>query len=345
MDSQIIFVRTIKGQNEAQISSTLLPEGLRRALLMVDGIATFTAISKRAAPSLRSNLAELLTELVKEGYIENKAKASSSVPPQMAKPLKSGVANGELDFTAAFRVPTPEMMAAEAEAERKKVAIVTRALVEAEAKARAFVQQKAAQEAERLKQEADAKALVARQEIEAVKYEAQQDAQRRKVERDAAKVRAEAEHNARENAEAARDKAEQEIIGVRAELEAAKAKAEADTEGKRDDGHGAIGLCEPYSSGEDSLWLRIFCTTHLRNCRRTASLPATSPKIAPGSRTVQILLSAAARHVAGGTPPSVRAASWRPSRAYTRRMAASGSWATSMALIPHPAPSTYPRAA
>ncbi len=236
MDSQTIFVRTIKGQSEAQSSTTQLPEGLRRALMMVDGIASLDAISKRAAPSLRSNLLELIKELVKEGYIEDKIKAAFGIviPQRMATPIKkqSAETNGELDFTSAFRVPTPEMLAAEAEAERKKVAIVTRALVEAEAKARAFVQLKATQEAARLKLESDAIALVAKLEIEAVRYKAQQDAERRKEEREASRVREATERNARENAEAARDKAEREIVGVRAELEATKEKAEVESKAR-----------------------------------------------------------------------------------------------------------------
>ena len=194
---------------------------IRRALLMVDGTATFGEISKRAAPSLRSILDEMFKELENGGFIQKfiqeKAKAGSipkmGAPLKMAAPSKKLANEGveELDFTAAFRAPSADMLAAEAKkAEAAKLKMADEARVRAEAEAKA------------------------QREIEAAKLKAQQEAEeaRLKAEREAAKVREEAERRAREEAEAARVKAEQEAARVRAELEAAKAKAEAEAKAR-----------------------------------------------------------------------------------------------------------------
>ena len=194
---------------------------IRRALLMVDGTATFGEISKRAAPSLRSILDEMFKELENGGFIQKfiqeKAKAGSipkmGAPLKMAAPSKKPANEGveELDFTAAFRAPSADMLAAEAkkaEAAKLKMADEARGRAEAEAKAQ--------------------------REIEAAKLKAQQEAEeaRLNAEREAAKMREEAERRVREEAEAARVKAEQEAVRVRAELEAAKAKAEAEAKAR-----------------------------------------------------------------------------------------------------------------
>src|SRR4030067_400171 len=180
MDNKTLFIRTSKGEDEARSKTALLAGDIKRALVMVDGTATFGEISKRAAPSLRGVLDEMLKELEKGGFIQDKAKAGNIprivVPPKMVVPAKKTVedVDEELDFTAAFRPPSREAMAAEA------------AKDEADAKA---------------KQEADAAKLKkAQQEAEAAKAKAEAEA----------KAREEAERRAREEAEAARLKAQQE---------------------------------------------------------------------------------------------------------------------------------------
>src|SRR3990167_6377527 len=221
MDINTVFVRTRKGEDEMRNQNAHLVGDIRRALLMVDGTATFGEISKRAAPSLRSILDEMFKELENGGFIQKfiqeKAKAGSipkmGAPLKMAAPSKKPANEGveELDFTAAFRAPSADMLAAEAKkAEAAKLKMADEARVRAEAEAKA------------------------QREIEAAKLKAQQEAEeaRLKAEREAAKVREEAERRAREEAEAARVKAEQEAARVRAELEAAKAKAEAETKAR-----------------------------------------------------------------------------------------------------------------
>ena len=252
MDSNTIFIRTGKGEEEMRGKSAYLVGDMRRALLMVDGTTTFGEISKRTAPSLRSTLDEMFKDLESNGFIQDKAKFGNIprmvVPSRMATPLKKPADEGigELDFTAAFRVPSREALAAEAAKLR----------MEAEAKAHALAEAKVKQgaEAARIKAVAEVQARAeaeAGQEIEAAKLKAQHEAEeaRLKAEREAARAREEAElakqkavagarareeaeHLAREAAEAARVKAEQEAARVRAEMEALRAKAETEAKAR-----------------------------------------------------------------------------------------------------------------
>ena len=268
MDNKTLFIRTNKGEDEVRSSAAHLAGDIRRALVMVDGTATFGEISKRAAPSLRGVLDEMLKELEKGGFIQDKAKASNIprmiVPPKMSVPARKPVedVDEELDFTAAFRPPSREAMAAEAAKVKAKAEAEARAREEAERRARAEAEQRAREEAEaarikaeqeaaRAKVEAEAKAREeaerrareeaeqrAREEAEAARIKAEQEAAEAKAEAEA-KARAEAEAKAREEAERrAREEAEQrareeaEAARIKAEQEAAKAKAKAEAEAK-----------------------------------------------------------------------------------------------------------------
>jgi hypothetical protein len=208
MDTKAVFIRTPKGEDEARNRTSLLSGDIKRALLMVDGTATAGEISKRAAPSLRQVLDEMVDELQRAGFIQDKAKAANipkMVVPQrppatLKKPAED---NGEeLDFTAAYKAPTAEVLAAEAArlaAEKSQAEAVAKAKVEAEAAAK-------------LKAEAE---------------------QARQKAADEAKAREAAEKQARAEADAARLKAEQESARVKAELVVAKAKAEAEAQAAR----------------------------------------------------------------------------------------------------------------
>ncbi|MDD5300216.1 MAG: AsmA-like C-terminal region-containing protein [Gallionella sp.] len=220
MDSKTIFSRTSKGEDEARSKTSHLSGDIKRALLMVDGTSAFGEISKRAAPSLRNALEEMLQNLERSGFIQDKAKAGNipkmSVPPKMVVPLKKPADNGvdELDFTTAFRAPSADMLAAEA-----KKAETAKLKMAAEAKAHAEAEAKAQREAEAAK-------LKAQQEAEAVRQKAEQEAARVRAELEAAKAKAETEAKARALAEA---KAKQQIEAARIKAEAeAKARAEAE---------------------------------------------------------------------------------------------------------------------
>src|SRR4030065_390037 len=233
MDSKIIFIKTSKGEDEARNKTALLFGDNNRALLTVDGTASFGEISKRAAPSLRRILDETLGELEKGGFIQDRAQVTHIprmvVPTKMAVPPKKQVDNSldELDFTAVFRAPSPEVLAAEAVKAKAEEAAKLKAQQEAEA-----ARIKAQQEAARIKAEAEAKA---RAEAEAKAREEAEHPPREepKIKAEEAKLKAEQE------AEAARIKAQQEAARIKAEADAeAKARAEAEAKARAEAGLG-----------------------------------------------------------------------------------------------------------
>ena len=252
MEINTIFVRTGKGEDEMRNKNAHLVGDIRRALLMVDGTATFGEISKRAAPSLRSILDEMFKELEKGGFIQDKAKSGNIprivVPPKMTAALKKPADEGveELDFTAAFRAPSADTLAAEAnkaEAAKLKMADEAKAHAEAEAKARQQIETaklKAQQEAARQKAEQEEE-VRARAKHDAAKAKAEAEARalaeaKEKQQAEAARIKTEAEEKARAEAkarqeiEAAKLKAQQEAEEARlkAEREAAKAREKAE---------------------------------------------------------------------------------------------------------------------
>ncbi|MFZ5502897.1 MAG: AsmA family protein [Pseudomonadota bacterium] len=165
MDNKIVFVRTSKGDETAKGRAGVLAGDIRRALLMVDGTATVGELCKRAAPSLRNNLESLLLELAKTGFIQDSAQVVSApkiiTPPKIKQPTEAN-SGEELDFTAAFRPPTAEELAAEAaklKVKEEAKAAAEAARLKAEQEARAAAERKAQEEAERkAKEEVERKA-------------------------------------------------------------------------------------------------------------------------------------------------------------------------------------------
>ncbi|MDO8350809.1 MAG: AsmA-like C-terminal region-containing protein [Gallionella sp.] len=211
MNEKIIFVRTNSGEDEVRSRTAHLSKDIKRALLMVDGTASVAEIIRRASPSLRGMLEGMFTELAKGGFIQDKAKAASLsklITPNRsgASPEKPAKEEDELDFTAAYRAPTPGILAEEA--------------ARAQAAARAA---EAVLAEERARLEADAAKLKAQQAQERRDREVavQQEAARVEAQE---KVRAAAERREREEAEAAR-KAEQQAEQAKAEV-AARAAAQ-----------------------------------------------------------------------------------------------------------------------
>lgn len=216
MDSQIIFVRTHKGEAELHSADSLLAGDIKRALLMVDGVATIADIEKRTAPSLRATLPTLMTELQSKGFIEDKnhfARVPKLVIPAKAKPSGEIHAQptgeiaaqpvNEFDFTAAYRTPSAAVLATEAE---REAALANKL--------------KARQDAVRHLQ-AEKDAAHAHEELDQAKMQALAEAQ----------ARADSERRARDLAELARLKDEA-IAKARAELAAVKAAAQAEAEAR-----------------------------------------------------------------------------------------------------------------
>jgi hypothetical protein len=263
MDNKSIFVRTSTGEEQVQSRTSPLSGDVKRALSMVDGVSTFGEISKRAAPSMRANLADMFEELEKSGLIQEKGMsgkiAKSAAPSKMAMPVKIATprkpapekVSDELDFMSSYQTPARADRAgdnntnlgdAEQQA-RQRLEAAAREQREAEA-----ARTKAEQEARRVREELEAAKLKAeqearlrleaaereRKEAEAARIKAEQEARRVREELEAAKLkaeqearlRAEAEARERKEAEAARIKAEQEAVRIRAEQEAARIRAE-----------------------------------------------------------------------------------------------------------------------
>ena len=213
MDNKTIFAKTSKGEEAAQSRTSPLPGDIKRALLMVDGSATFGEISKRAAPSIRASLGEMFQELEKNGFIHakpmlGKTPRVAAPPPGMVVPTKLATPHkrqtvdddaGELDFMSGFTASPPEAPIAE--------------MVKAE-KLRAEAEEKS-------RREIAAEKIKVRQEAEAILLKAEQKATR---------IREETVRRTREEAETTRLKAEQEARKVRGELEAARLKAAQEAE-------------------------------------------------------------------------------------------------------------------
>ncbi|MDE2310635.1 MAG: hypothetical protein KGL01_07395 [Betaproteobacteria bacterium] len=233
MDNKTIFVVTLKGEGEIKNHTRHLPEDVKRALALVDDESTVEKLLKRAAPSLRAKLPDMLQSLVEGGFIQDKAQAKSGsvlkmATPKMSIPARKVESEGEeLDFTSIMRAPTSESLAAEAARAKAQAEAEARTRAEAEAKAKqeAAARLKVEQEAAKARAEAEAARIKAEQEAAAAR--AQLEAAKAKAEAEA-RARAEAEAKAKQQAEAARVKAEQEAARARAEAEAARIKAEQD---------------------------------------------------------------------------------------------------------------------
>lgn len=223
MDTKIIFVKTSTGENEMRSTASHLSGDIRRALMMVDGVATVAEIEARIAPSLRNQVQSLLTDLLKHGYVEDSEKvmhipklAIPTRPAPHAPVIKKSGTVSELDFTSVFQPPSADVLAAEAQ----KAALLSAQLKAQEAaKMRlqaehAAAEEKIAQAAAKARAEAEAQARAeAAAQAQAAAEKAQQAAELR----------------ARQEAEIARLKARQVIL---AQEKAAKAAQEAEAKAK-----------------------------------------------------------------------------------------------------------------
>lgn len=258
MDKKTVLIKTSVG--EVTISG--LSGDMKRVMLLIDDKSTVEEVTKRAPPSLRGDLPEILQNLIDAELIRDKDKivvAPKIVAPKIVTPKPvAPPLDEELDFTSMVASPSAAAMAeegarlkakqdaeaarlnAEQEALRKKAELEAAAKAKAEADAaRIKAEQEAARlkaemEAAKVRVEAEARAKQAeekaKQEAEAARLKAEQEAARIKAEQEAARVKAELEAaaKAKAEAEAARIKAEQEAARIKAELEAAKARAEAE---------------------------------------------------------------------------------------------------------------------
>ncbi|HLP99411.1 MAG TPA: hypothetical protein VK149_13315 [Sideroxyarcus sp.] len=267
MDKKIIFIKTAKGEGDG----SSLSGDIKRVMLLIDGKSTVEELTRRAPPSLREVLVDVLDELVTGEFIRDKDRphvepkiATPKVPPKMFVPKPAAAApSEELDFTSLGAAPAPsaaelaaKQKAAEAARGRAELeAAVAAAKAKANAEAEAKAEAKARLEAElaaRARAEAEAKAkheAVIREQAEAkakqeaaARLHAEQEAAKAKAALEAAaKAKAEAEARARAEIEAAarakqeaeaKAKAEAEAARLKAEQEAARVKAELEAAAK-----------------------------------------------------------------------------------------------------------------
>jgi hypothetical protein len=259
MDKKTVFIKTAKGENE--ISN--LSGDLRRALSLIDNRSTVDEVSRRAPPSLREDLYEVLGELLAGEYIRDRDRAAAEpriVAPKIATPKitqpkmfvpKAAGSSGELDFTSLGSGSSDSVAAkpmgkddedalARAELEIAMAQSGNRMPIEDEESKQARLKAKvAAAEKARSSLEAGIDAAKARASAEAAakaEAKARQEAEmaaRAKAAAEAkalqeATIRAQAEAKAKMEA-AARARAEQEAARAKSALEAAsRAKAEAE---------------------------------------------------------------------------------------------------------------------
>lgn len=215
MDKKTVFVKTDKGESEARGQSDELYGDAKRILLLVDDASSVGEISKRAAPSLRETLFDMLQQLVDSGYIRDVqagANVSQKSTLKMASPaIKMETQKADLDFSF--------MPSTASQSEDAAGAVKAKKHAEAEAKASHEA------EAERIKSEQSARIEAA---ARAVKLKAYEEAKEKAKIEVAARARLEAEVRAKNEAEAARLKAEQEALKTRRELESTQARVEAE---------------------------------------------------------------------------------------------------------------------
>lgn len=170
MSEKTVYVRTSRGEDEVGSRTAHLSKDIKRALLMVDGRATVAEIMKRSSPSLRGMLLDMLFELAHGGYIQDKAKvahASTLVAPRLLPTEKLSDRVEELDFTAAYRVPTAAALSEEA----NKLKLAEEAKLRAQAERHASAADAARKAAKQVEEER------ARLESEVAKFKAQAKAE------------------------------------------------------------------------------------------------------------------------------------------------------------------------
>jgi hypothetical protein len=264
MDIKIIFVKTSKGEDESKKITNHLPSDIKRALGLIDNQSTVKELMKRAAPSLRESLDDMLQELIDGGFIQDKDKVSSVVKMAIPRrpiqkiviPLPKVEGLGERqDSIRVMQVSAAEALAAEEDYAEQEAALArakvaaekahikveqeaeiirvelevaqARAKVEAEAKARADAETfhiKAEQEAARIRAEQEAAQAPTKAAAETARIKAEQEAEKIRAELEVAQAMAKAEAKALADAEASRLKVELEATRIRAEQEAAQTR-------------------------------------------------------------------------------------------------------------------------
>ncbi len=224
MDNKTVYVVTLRGEGELRNHTRHLSEDLKRALMLVDDTSTVADLKKRAAPSLRDNLAGMLHKLAEGWFIQDRTKMGQV--PRMVVPKQLHAVEGteELDFTGiANHSVTGELQAGHAREIGSKATQEKKDIDAAQIKP----DQDTVKVAELVRAEAEAKqaadAARLKAEKEAAEVRAQLEAAQARIESEV-QAHAEVEARAKREAEATLHKVEQEAAEARTQLEAAQAR-------------------------------------------------------------------------------------------------------------------------
>jgi hypothetical protein len=200
MYNDVVFARTAKGERE----KADLPDNLKRALLLINGQSASAELAKHAPPSLRQEWDELLSELLKGGYV---AKASALPPEQAAAACKPAPRSAQFS-TGLFHLPkapsqleTVSGLMSEKAAKLKGffAAAKEKAAVEAEQAALEMAQARAVLEATAARRSANARVKTKqREEEDARAHDALEDAIAAAKARSDAEAKAQAEARQRD---------------------------------------------------------------------------------------------------------------------------------------------------
>lgn len=247
MDKKTVFVKTNKGESEVNGQSDALYGDAKRILLLVDDESTVGDISKRAPPSLRETLFDMLQQLVDGGYIRD-MRAAANAPQKPTLKMATPAIKMATPKVATPPKPMPTMAmpamppldiknVERAQADTKgdlDFSFIVSGTSQSESEAEAVKEKAQAGSIAKARQEAEADRLKAVQSAQyeaaagAAKTKANEEAQEKAKIVVASKTRTDAEARVINEAEAARLKAEQDALKVRTELAATRARVEAE---------------------------------------------------------------------------------------------------------------------
>lgn len=246
MDLSLIYSKTSKGMRVLAGKSRALPSNLMRALSLIDGKSTVSAILAQSDNFTEQELSLAFTQLENEGYLKVLKTSDPDLLWQEQETF-STMEVSEVSVEEFLKIKSEsegrgrEEAAAQAEKEAEAKEAAARKIREAaEIKAREDAERRVREEVEaKVKTEAERKAKEAaeahaRAEAERV---AKEYAERRAREETAAKAREDVERRAREEAEAerkAREEAEAQAAAERRAREEAEARAQAEHEAREE---------------------------------------------------------------------------------------------------------------
>jgi predicted regulator of Ras-like GTPase activity (Roadblock/LC7/MglB family) len=237
VDNNTVFLLSAKGKREQTSTTGQLSGDMKRVLTLVDDHSTVAELHKRAAVSLRDNLAAILRELESGDFIQDKTHAGGGLKgaiPKMIEATKEAMGNIKSAFDsrqASSRVGDGTAGGGGADSRNitQSPTVERRGTGQADSHARAEMEAaKALAEADAWSRaEAEAERLRAEREQAQKRVKAEQDAtaaelRKARSELETAKAKLEAEVKARAHAEMARLVAEREAARVKSNSEAGK---------------------------------------------------------------------------------------------------------------------------